>query len=43
MRWERECECEERRIMSIGNQEDRLRVVDLDSMGKRMCPVSQTL
>ena len=43
MRWERECECEERRIMSIGNQEDRLRVVDLDSMGKRMCLVSVTL
>ena len=39
----KECECEERRIMIIRNQESRLHVVDLDSMGKRMCLVSETL
>ena len=39
----KECECEERRSMFIRNQESRLHVVDLDSMGKRMCLVSVTL
>ena len=41
MRWERECECEERRIMLLRNQESGLHVVDLDSM--EMCLVSVTL
>ena len=39
----KECECEERRIMIIRNQESHLHVVALDSMGKRMCLVSVTL
>ena len=39
----KECECEERRIMIIRKQASRLHVVDLDSMGKRMCLVSETL
>ena len=39
----KECECEERRIMIIRKQASRLHVVDLDSMGKRMCLVSVTL
>ena len=43
MRWARECECEESRIMLIRNQESRLRVVDLDSTETRTCLVSVTL
>ena len=43
MRWERECECQERRILLLRNQESRLRVVGLDSMEMRMCLVSGTL
>ena len=42
MRWERECEWEERRIMSIRNQEGRLHIVDVDSMEMRTCLVSGT-
>ena len=43
MRWERECEREERRIMLIRNQEDLLHVVDVDSMEMRMSFISGTL
>jgi len=43
MRWERECEHEERRIMLIGNQEGRLCIVDVDSMEMKMCLVSGAL
>ena len=42
MRWERECECEERRIMLIRNQEGRLRIVYVDFTEVRMCLVSRT-
>ena len=40
---EKECDCEERRVMIIRNQEGHLHVVDLDSMGKSTCLVSVTL
>ena len=43
MRWERDCEREESRIMLIRNQESRLHVVDLDSTETRTCLVSVTL
>ena len=39
----KECECEERRIMIIRKQASRLHVVDLDSMGKRMSGLSDSL
>ena len=42
MRWERECECEERRSMLIRNQEGCLRVVGVDSMEMRKCLFSGT-
>ena len=43
MRWERECECEERRILLLRNQESRLCVVGLDPMETRVHLVSGTL
>ena len=43
MRRERECECEERRIVLLRNQESRLCVVGLDLKEMRMCLVSGTL
>ena len=43
MRWDREYEHEERRMMLVRNQEDRLCVADLDSVQKRTCLVSGTL
>ena len=42
MRWEKECECEEKRIMLIRNQESHLLVADLDFMETRMCLVSDS-
>ena len=43
MRWDREYECEESRIMLIRNQESCLHVVDLESMEMRTCLVSVAL
>ena len=43
MRWERGCECEERRIVLIRNKESHLCVVDLEIMERRMGLVSGTL
>ena len=43
MRWEREYECEGRRIMLLRNQESHLHVVDLDSMETRMFLASVTV
>ena len=40
MRWDKEYECEESRIMLIRNQESCLHVVDLESMEMRTCLVS---
>ena len=43
MRCKQDCECEERRIMLIRNQESHLLIVGLDSMETRMCLVSVTI
>ena len=43
MRWERECEGEEGRVMLIRNHKGHVPVDGLDSMETRMCLVSGTL